>query len=154
MRNTFKKHNKNYCYFNPSSLRIEFFLDKNEYIEFDEDSIDLLGFQNIRYEGQYAASHIKSPLLNTINSLYVYSDISEFQYIGDTFSPLLRVVAVPNAQYNEYIDVIYDNPHYVSVLRNNFETIEIDIRSDTGEPILFNPGKVFVKLHFRPKRLF
>ena len=63
-------------------------------------------------------------------------------------------MAVPNAQYNEYIHVIYDNPHYIPVLKSNFETIEIDIRSDTGESVLFNTGKVFIKLHFRPKRLF
>jgi len=154
MRTGFKKTNKSYCSYNPSSLRIEFFLEKNEFIQLDEDSMDLLGFSFIRYEGIYATSYLKSPYLNTVNALYIYSDISEYQYIGDTYAPLLRVVAVPNVQYNEYVDVIYDNPHYVPVLRNSIETIELDIRSDTGDQILLNAGKGFVKLHFRPKRLY
>ena len=37
-------------------------------------------------------------------------------------------------------------------MRNLLNTIEIDIRNDSGDPIYFNGGKVMVKFHFRPKK--
>ena len=40
-------------------------------------------------------------------------------------------------------------PHYIPVSRNNIDTIEIDIRSEFGEPIYFTSGTVVVKLHFK-----
>ena len=48
-----------------------------------------------------------------------------------------------------FVYKIYDTPHYVDVIRNNIDTIEIDIRTDTGNPILFSPDKLLVKLHFK-----
>ena len=34
---------------------------------------------------------------------------------------------------------------------NSIDTLEINIRDDTGKPIQFEAGKVLVKLHFQPK---
>ena len=86
--------------------------------------------------------------------MYVYSDIIDFQYVGDSFAPLLRVVGVDEyvGKHGEYIDQIFTTPHYIPVCRNSIDTIEIDIKDDTGDSIKFEAGKVLVKLHFRPKR--
>ena len=93
--------------------------------------------------------------MNSIKALYVYSDIADHQYLGDAYSPLLRVVGVENnKKYGEYIERIYTAPHYVTVAKNKISSIEIDIRSDTGEGIAFGIGKVIVKLHFRPKPFY
>ena len=43
----------------------------------------------------------------------------------------------------------FSQPHYVPVLKREFENIEIDIRSNTGEKIPFEFGTVSVKLHFK-----
>ena len=91
--------------------------------------------------------------LNNINSVYVYSDICEFQLVGDTEAPLLQVVSTNNSIEN-YVEKIFDSPHYIPLARNNLETIEIDIRCDLGKPIQFQSGKVVVKLHFRKKSFF
>ena len=85
---------------------------------------------------------------NYIRSLYKYLDICQYQLVGDTEAPLLQVVSTNNTNEN-YVEIIYDSPHYVPLSRNNLETIEVDIRSDLGEPIQFQSGKVVVKLHFR-----
>lgn len=91
---------------------------------------------------------------NTVNALYVYSDIVEYQVVGDTYAPLLQVVA-SNVDYNSsYADKIYDSPHYVSVSRNNIDTIEINILNDLGDPISFTKGRTVVKLHFRRKKFY
>jgi len=46
----------------------------------------------------------------------------------------------------------YTTPHYVPVKRSNIDTIEIDIKTDSGEAIQFNSGKLLIKLHFRPQQ--
>ena len=84
-----------------------------------------------------------------ITSLYVYCNLIVPQYIGDTRAKLLRTVDVPPAKFGEQCSITYTNPHYVPVLTNEFEEIEIDIRDDTNTPIHFITGRTRVKLHFR-----
>ena len=47
---------------------------------------------------------------------------------------------------------IFTNPHYLPVTMNSIDTIEIDVRDDTGTPFHFEAGKVLVKLHFQSKK--
>ena len=46
---------------------------------------------------------------------------------------------------------IYQTVRFVSVQRRQFDTIEIDIKNDTGCRVLFQRGKVIMTLHFRLK---
>ena len=44
----------------------------------------------------------------------------------------------------------YDfGPQYVPVRTKSFESVEILLRNDAGEPVPFERGKVVVTLHFR-----
>ena len=48
--------------------------------------------------------------------IYIYSDICSYQYVGDTFAPLLNVVAVPsNVKYGDNIVINYGTPHYIPI---------------------------------------
>ena len=87
------------------------------------------------------------------NDIFINSHICEYQLVGDTEAPLLQVVSTTNVTEN-YIEKIFDIPHYIPIARNNLENIEIDIRSDQGNPIQFQAGKVVVKLHFRKKNYY
>ena len=40
----------------------------------------------------------------------------------------------------------YNQPHYVPVNTYKFHTIEINIKDDTGQNVLFKAGKVICKL--------
>jgi hypothetical protein len=91
--------------------------------------------------------------INNIDTFYVYSDIVEYQIVGDINAPLLQVVSSATIT-GSVIDKIYDTPHYVPVLRNNIETIDIDIRTDLGNPIQFTSGRVVIKLHFRKRSIY
>ena len=93
-------------------------------------------------------------VLNTLNTLYVYSDIVEYQVVGDVNAPLLQVVASNHSSGTTYVDKIYDSPHYVPVSRSNIDSIEINILTEFGRAIQFTSGRVIVKLHFRRKNLF
>lgn len=83
--------------------------------------------------------------------MYVYCDLIEPQMIGDTTAPLLKIVNIDRANYvhGSETTVHYTSPHYVPVMKGTFETIEIDLRKDTGSRVPFIFGTSYVKLHFR-----
>ena len=85
------------------------------------------------------------------NSLYVYCDAAEAIPVGDIKAPLLRVVDAAG-NFGDLIHRLYKTPQYVPVSRKEFNTVEIDIRDDTGRPVPFEFGKVVATLHFRRGR--
>lgn len=90
-----------------------------------------------------------------INHMYIYSDIAEYNIIGDTVAPLLRILQVKsytaNNRMNQYT-YTFNKPHYIPISRSHVESIHIDLRDDQGKNVSFVTGKSIVKLHFRRKR--
>ena len=68
--------------------------------------------------------------------------------MGDTKAPSLRSLSV-SGKHGNIVREIYDKPMYVPVQKKHFESVEIDTRSDFGEPVSFVNGKSSVTLHFR-----
>ena len=85
------------------------------------------------------------------HTFYVYSDIVQFQHVGDATVPLLRTIAVKPNKRHENIVNTYNAPHYLPLKIFNFETIDIILTTETGEVVPFERGKVVVKLHFRER---
>jgi hypothetical protein len=91
----------------------------------------------------------KSP----IQHLYVYTDLITHQFVGDIKAPLLRIVSVDSESGDE-TNVLFNTLHYFPLLKKNFQTIEIDIRTELGEKVPFGSfGRTVVVLHLRPKRI-
>lgn len=86
-----------------------------------------------------------------LNLVYVYCDAASHAIVGDTKTPLLRVCNVAG-KHGDVVRHTYDRPHYVPVGRREFDTIEIGINNELGEPIPFEFGKSIVTLHFRRTR--
>ena len=111
-----------------------------------------IGVENLYLNSKSPSIKIDSKYnsnLNIINSLYVYTDIIQYQYVGDALAPLLRNVEVPyKSQSTQCLN--YDSPHYVSVNKSYIDTINIKILDEQGNNIRFKRGKSIVKLHFRP----
>ena len=82
------------------------------------------------------------------SAAYVYCNVLEHIPIGDTKAPLLRIVHL-DGKGGDNVHVLYEKPLYVPLQQKNFDSIEIDIRTDTGNPIPFEYGKSIVTLHFR-----
>lgn len=83
--------------------------------------------------------------------LFVYCDIIEPQIVGDVMTPLLRIIPLDPSKYIYGSNKmhVFSPPHYLPIMRREFDTIEIDIRSSTGQKIPFQFGTVCIKLHFR-----
>lgn len=85
------------------------------------------------------------------HQIYIYCDIVDMQFIGDTMAPLIQMATVDTTNYTHGANksVQFLNPHYIPVLKSSFESIEIDLRDHTGKPLAFQFGTSCVKLHFR-----
>ncbi|XP_067121503.1 uncharacterized protein [Centruroides vittatus] len=103
--------------------------------------------RNFQPEGEFIGTY---PLeLNAgITEIFVYSNIIESHHVGDTTAPLFRVIPVMGEK-DQQIDKIYNTPIFFPVRTNHIETISIDIRSATGENIIFTSGKSLLVLCFR-----
>jgi hypothetical protein len=83
-------------------------------------------------------------------TLFLYSDVCEYQAIGDSVGPLLKLVPVSvkelERQCNEY-----DTPQYIRVKSRDLRKLEIRLCDTTGAEIEFQGDRTFtiVQLHFR-----
>lgn len=123
----------------------------------NEEVSNILGFDNYstlnpKYRNNKIVANRPAEIQAGIHSLFVYADLVEPQYIGDTRAKLLRAVEIPSEKkYGDSVVLKYSNPHYIPVLVTDFETIEIDIKDDTNSRVPFMGGRTRIKLHFRPK---
>lgn len=83
-----------------------------------------------------------------LHGLYVYCDLIENVCVGDTEAGLLRICD-SSAAIGENVYRVFNPPRYLPMRRKNFESVEIDIRDDTGNPISFESGTVVVIVHLR-----
>ena len=84
--------------------------------------------------------------------LYIYTDCVEQQLVGDVQAQLLQNLCVNNFDSIPIQTTSFESPHYIPLARKDFDTIEINIRDETGRKVPFQFGRVVVKLHFRLRR--
>ena len=82
-------------------------------------------------------------------NIFIYSDIVDYQLVGDSHVPLLRCINISD-ESKRMPTLSYDSPHYTSLARSSITDIQIELRDDQNQHIPFSYGKVIVKLHFRP----
>ena len=93
-----------------------------------------------------------------IHSLMIYSDLLEYNIVGDTKAPLLRCFPlnsklkggdiITTGQYMNY--QTFSNLQFRHLLKNSFHSIHIDLRDTSGEKIPFvSVGLTRLVLMFR-----
>ena len=92
----------------------------------------------------------QNSLIELIGTLFIYTDIIDYQYVGSQRIPLLRNIVIDYDSTRKTTWAHYDNPHYLRVNKTEFRSILIDIRDDKGRKVLFDSGNINIKLHFRP----
>ena len=91
-------------------------------------------------------------LLNTIPSIYIYSDIIKYQFVGDVKVPLLGVLPVQGVD-GEQQYWSFNPPYYIPVAMSTLSSVNIHLADDKGDEIAFiGDGKVVARLHFRRVR--
>lgn len=112
---------------------------------------ELLGFPPGEYQGIVSSPFVADPNA-AFPVLYVYCDLVEPQIVGDVQAPLLRIVKVEGKD-GEMVNAHYTRPYYLPIIRQHFQSIQIDIRLHTGELVPFERGKVYIVLHFRLRQI-
>ena len=84
----------------------------------------------------------------------VYTDVIEYQYLGNKKTPVLKIIPISLKNDNSIISYS-DLPQYVRVSKNIIDTINISIVDLEGLPIQFENlfATVIVKLHLRKCQL-
>ncbi len=109
-----------------------------------------VSISNVEVQQSIISKTIIRPQWSTaFDYLYVYCDLIRYSMVGDVWAPLLRIIDV-RGNPGESVSINYERPLYHPVKKSSFDSIEILIRDDRGEPIPFqhNKGRVMCLLHF------
>lgn len=118
-----------------------FSINDNEWLRFDAPAV----YKFPQYFPDLEAS--KPRFFN------VYTDIILPGYMGDTLASNLRTVPIPlknNQSMNEVVSYSFNPPHYHPISLSSFSIIQILLRDGAGQPIRFQYGLIYLRLHFRP----
>ena len=106
----------------------------------------------LKGEGKFSGQHAMD-LDKNVKSIFVYTDLVQPRPVGDVVVPLLRTLP-PVKKELDTVHYLFEKPHYIPLSRFQFETVEILLTSDRGEPIPFDQNAhTIVTLHFRRRRL-
>ena len=137
--------------FHKKTERVTVNLDQGASLRMTGDLGQMLGFKAGELLTGPATGHRLFDRCAGLHALYLYTDIIDSHLVGDANVPLLRILRL-KGKHGEMIAWSYDKPHYFRVNRRHFQTVEVDIRDGSGNPVPFESGKVIVTLHFRKKR--
>jgi len=84
-----------------------------------------------------------------LTSMYVYCDVIEPIVVGDCKVQLLHTLPFNHKPNVDAFNHVFANPLYTPLQKKHFGTLEVNILTDTGQPVPFVDGKSIVVLHFR-----
>ena len=152
---------------------------KNEGLSFQDDEIPSIlgfkgtpdpahnGFVHIGYKTNFENGTPNAPNRHfgifpvdiTCGSqlIFVYLDIIEYQHVGDSRAPILKVIESERRLRNGSLNTVapfhhktYTNLDFNRLLSNNIQSIKVKLRSETGKLIPFTGiGKVVISLKFQ-----
>lgn len=136
----------------PGIIRLQFLAGLNT----------LLGFSHVYYsfgidddDRTRTITADFSPSLNKgIPALYIYSSVCEPINVGGALVPLLRSVWFQSShnklKEGEMINHVIEHPMYIPVAATTINSIEINIRTDSGDFVPFQDGAITsLTLHFK-----
>ena len=92
------------------------------------------------------------PFLEDISTMYIYSDLIEYQLVGDTQVPLMGVFPI-QGEHGKQLYWNFNPPYYIPVTRAHIPDIEIQLSTSTAKLVEITDGDVICRLHFRKKFL-
>ena len=89
--------------------------------------------------------------------IFIYTNIIEYQYVGDTKAPLLRVIESKQRLKNGSVcelepthRIVFTNLDHKKILTNTIQSLSIELRTETGQLVAFlGTGEVILILKFK-----
>ena len=123
-------------------------------LSFDQSLQFILGFaKETKFKHGITTADYNVDISGSETSFFAYCNIVQPQIVGNSRKQLLRTIPITAGTLGTTVHKEFISPHYVGVLTNVFDTIEIEIRNDYGRLIDFQFGKIIIKLHLRRKTL-
>jgi len=146
----------------PDLLTCQFEKEKIKYfvsaktVKFSDKVTVKLGLSESIYVGNSITPEYKGKhrvfLASGQTKLFIYSDLVKPQRVGDSFSPLLRMVPYTGRDLETTVHEL-QHLQYLDLAKADFEYIHIYIKTETGESPPYEAGTFSVTLHFRHKSL-
>ena len=89
---------------------------------------------------------------NELQSIFVYSDIVDYQIVGNTMATLMGVLPTKGA-FKEPQSWQFNPLQYVPLQSNEISSITMKLCTPQGDPVQFLSGDSLCRLHFRRKLL-
>jgi hypothetical protein len=92
---------------------------------------------------------LDGPLISKViptNAMYVYTDIVEQSYLGDSLAPILGIVPVYDHKYGNTTQYTFPYPQPIRLNTDRIDTIHIHLADEFGQPFNFRAGTVIVKI--------
>jgi len=112
----------------------------------------LLGFKKNKFTldlGDKLVGVVPPDFTEGLTSMYVYCDVIDPVVVGDCRVQLLRTLPFSHKPNVDVFNHVFSNPLYTPLQKKHFGTLEVNIMTDTGQPVPFVDGKSIVVLHFR-----
>lgn len=132
--------------------KVMMIVPKNYEISFVKGLADMMGFENTHFSEGVHFSKYPLELDAGITEVFVYTDVISNQFVGDTLSPLLRIIPCMTEKSDQIVKT-YQRPLYFPLRKHFIETIQIDLKTSSGNNIVFSGGKTYVVLSFRRRKM-
>jgi hypothetical protein len=129
---------------------VRFSLPQDVNINMSIELANVLGFDdgNLPLNKRLHVAERPARLKYVSKTVFVYCDLIEPVFVGDTKVQLLRTVNMDSTN-KHIVNHIFTNPIYVPLQKKHFNSIEINIMTNTGDPVPFTSGHSVITLHFR-----
>ena len=77
----------------------------------------------------------------THHQMFVYSDVADYTYVGNTTAPILRIVSYKQSKSSTQLHQELVNLHYVPLAKSYIDQVYIDIKDEIGRSVPFVGGK-------------
>ena len=145
-----------------NEVKWEYLTSKNRFqvdlqnydIRFNRTLADVLGFKTSTLKaGSAHEAQYRPDLLRGIYHMYIYTDLCENTQVSNVQVPLLRTVPLQDVSYGQVKSYTFTKIIYVPLAKRHFDTIEVELRDDTGELLPLEEGKTVLVLHIRPRQV-
>ena len=132
--------------FDPTTMRAAFVVTSDREIQLSPRLQTLLGFETDRLR---AGWHTCPRLADfDENILYVYCDLVQDRFDGETLAPLLTWVD-SSGRFGSVMHRYYERVSYHKVQKKKFQTVSIRIKDAHKRTIAFKAGRLLMTLHLR-----
>ncbi|GFR03771.1 uncharacterized transposon-derived protein F54H12.3 [Trichonephila clavata] len=130
-----------------ANKKVKIHIPDTSAVTFQDGLKDLLGLKQSTLHGGTHISDYQLELDGGITEIYVCTDIIESHFVGDTIAPLLRIIPAMSTKEDQIV-INYQRPLYLPLRQNYIDCIEVELKSSSGDGIIFTSGKSLLVLSF------